>query len=102
MIAIISIDYPYKLILITLHKGSKMATLKSYGDQLADVQEAIASVLTSQRYEINGRSVQRAELEWLHKREDYLSDKVSRYGATAIVGAIRTSAVLKVSFENEF
>ena len=87
--------------IIIINKDTILATLKTYGEQLSDVQQAIASVLTSQRYEINGRSVQRADLEWLHKREAYLTDKVSRFGANTIVGNHTTNVSMKVSFENE-
>ena len=72
--------------------------LKTWGEQLAEVQEAIGAVLTSQRYEINGRSVQRADLEWLHKREAFLTDKLANEG-DVIAGqtVMRGSAI--VSFE---
>ena len=75
--------------------------LKTYGEQLEQVSNAIEAVMTSQRYEINGRMVQRADLEWLHKREDALIDKVSRYGANTILGNHQTNNVMKVSFEND-
>ena len=73
-------------------------TLKTWGEQLAEVQEAITAVLTSQRYEINGRAVQRADLEWLHKREDYLSQKLSTEG-DVIAGSATTRGSVQVSFE---
>jgi glutathione S-transferase len=75
-----------------------MAVLKTYGEQLAEVQAAITAVLTSQRYEINGRSAQRADLEWLHKREEYLSDRLASVG-DVIAGATMTSGRALVSFE---
>ena len=55
-------------------------TLKTWGQQLQEVQNAIEAVLSSQRYEINGRMVQRADLEFLHKREIYLTQQYERYG----------------------
>lgn len=73
-------------------------TLKTWGQQLADVQGAIEAVLTSQRYEINGRSVQRADLEWLHKRELFLSDKLSNEG-DVIAGQTVMRGSAQVSFE---
>jgi len=71
--------------------------LQSFGEQLADVQQAIQSVLTSQRYEINGRMVQRADLEWLQKREAYLTDMYQRYGDT-IVSKSNSNGAMKVNF----
>ena len=72
-------------------------TLKTWGTQLGEVQEAITSVLTSQRYEINGRSVQRADLEWLHKREEYLTNKLEVEG-DVIAGSTTTRGSAQVSF----
>jgi hypothetical protein len=54
--------------------------LKTWGEQLQEIQEAISSVLLSQRYEINGRMMQRADLEWLQKREEYLINKLESEG----------------------
>lgn len=54
--------------------------LKTWGEQLAEVQEAISAVLVNQRYEINGRYVQRADLEFLTKREQYLIEKYNSEG----------------------
>lgn len=54
--------------------------LKTWGEQLAEVQEAISAVLVNQRYEINGRYVQRADLEFLNKREQYLIEKYNSEG----------------------
>jgi predicted transcriptional regulator of viral defense system len=55
-------------------------SLKTWGEQLEEVQKAISTVLVNQRYEINGRYVQRADLEWLQKREVYLVDKLQNEG----------------------
>ncbi len=72
--------------------------LKTYGEQLAEVQEAISTVnIGSQRYEINGRTVQRADLEWLHKREIYLTAQLQKFG-DVIVGSTTTRGVAQVSF----
>lgn len=57
--------------------------IKTWGEQLAEVQQAISAVLLSQRYEINGRYVQRADLEFLTKREQYLIDKYNAEGDVA-------------------
>ena len=71
--------------------------LKTWGTQLAEVQVAITAVLTSQRYEINGRSVVRADLEWLHKRELLLVDKLETEG-DVIAGSTVTRGSAQVSF----
>ena len=71
--------------------------LKTWGTQLAEVQEAITAVLTSQRYEINGRAVVRADLEWLHKRELLLVDKLETEG-NVIAGSTVTRGSAQVSF----
>jgi len=72
-------------------------TLKTWGTQLQEVQEAISVVQNNQRYEINGRSVQRADLEWLHKREIYLSNKLATEG-DVIAGRTVTHGSAQVSF----
>jgi len=73
-------------------------TLKTWGQQLNEVQNAISAVMDgSQRYEINGRSVQRADLEWLHKREIYLTNKLEVEG-DVIAGSTVTRGSAQVSF----
>jgi len=73
-------------------------TLKTWGTQLGEVQDAISAVVSgSQRYEINGRSVQKADLEWLHKRELFLSNKLSTEG-DVIAGQAITRGSAQVSF----
>jgi len=73
-------------------------SLQTWGEQLADVSSAITAVLSSQRYEINGRVVQRADLQWLNKRYEYLVDKVEKYGSNAVIGRTNTRDSVKVSF----
>jgi hypothetical protein len=73
-------------------------TLKTWGEQLAEVQEAITAVLSSQRYEINGRVMQKADLEWLHKRANYLENKLATEG-DIIAGSVVTRGSALVSFE---
>jgi len=72
-------------------------TLKTWGTQLAEVQEAIEAVQMNQRYEINGRSVQRADLEWLHKREMYLTTRLENEG-DVIAGQSITRGSAQISF----
>ncbi len=66
-------------------------TLKTYGEQLAEVQEAISTVMSGQRYELGGRVLWRPDLEFLTKREEYLQAKLDKYGdvlpnRTAVTG----------------
>ena len=75
-----------------------VVTLQTWGQQLAEVQTAISTVsVGSQRYEINGRSVQRADLEWLHKREIYLTQKLQTEG-DVIAGSTVIRGSAQVSF----
>ena len=71
--------------------------LKTWGTQLAEVQEAITACLTSQRYEINGRAVVRADLEWLQKREIFLIEKFETEG-DVVAGSTVTRGSAQVSF----
>lgn len=71
--------------------------LKSWGEQLSIVQEAIEAAQNNQRYEFNGRMVQRGDLEHLHAREKYLVAKLETDG-DVIVGATRKRGVAKVIF----
>lgn len=73
-------------------------SLKTYGEQLQEVQEAITAVNAgSQRYEINGRTVQRADMEWLHKREIYLTKQLEKFG-DVVAGSTTTRGSAQVSF----
>ncbi len=71
--------------------------LKTWGVQLEEVQNAISAVLVNQRYEINGRYVQRADLEWLQKREQFLLGKFEEEG-DVIPAKTATRGVMGVSF----
>lgn len=46
--------------------------IKTYMEQLEEVQAAISAVLSAQEYWIAGRKLRRADLEWLQAREVYL------------------------------
>lgn len=59
---------------------------KTLGQQLDDVQTAIESVLTSQKYVINGRELTRADLSVLQIREDSLIKKIEAHGRDYIAG----------------
>lgn len=71
--------------------------LKTWGEQLAETQKAITMVQTNQRYEINGRMVQKADLEWLHKREKELIARLESQG-DVIAGSTITRGSAQVSF----
>ena len=71
--------------------------LKTWGEQLAEVQTAITKAQDGQRYEINGRMVQRGDLEWLHKRELYLTNKLATEG-DVVAGSTITRGSAQVSF----
>lgn len=59
---------------------------KTLGQQLDDVQTAIESVLTSQKYVINGRELTRADLSALESREKTLIEKIEAHGRDYIPG----------------
>lgn len=54
--------------------------LKTYGEQLQEVQEAISAVMSGQRYELGGRVLWRPDLEMLSKREAQIQAKLDVYG----------------------
>lgn len=68
---------------------------KTLGQQLDDVQTAIESVLTSQKYVINGRELTRADLSVLQTREDALIKKIEAHGRDYIAG--QNTSPLKMS-----
>jgi len=61
-----------------------MATLKTYGELLSEVQAAIEAVQTSQEYQIGsmsgGRRLRRADLQYLLEREKWLILQLESYG----------------------
>jgi len=63
--------------------------LKTTLEQLEEVQAAISAALTNQSYRLGSRVVTRADLEWLHKREEallarYRAEQNSRPPAVAV------------------
>jgi len=55
--------------------------LKSYGTLLEETQAAIDALLSGgQEYELNGRRLRRADLQWLQEREKELIKKLEMYG----------------------
>ena len=72
--------------------------LKTYGEQLAEVQTAITAVMSGQRYELGGRSMWRPDLEMLNKREQSLIDKLNTYGDVIPTATTPTGRAYGVSF----
>ena len=72
--------------------------LLTYGEQLAEVQIAITAVMSSQRYELGGRTMQRADLEWLIQREKAIQANLDRYGDVLPNRTARTGMGYGVSF----
>lgn len=73
--------------------------LKTYGQLLAETQEAISTLLSGgQEYELNGRRLRRADLQWLHEREKELMKKVEAHGANAFPGSRATTMKAGVHF----
>ena len=73
-------------------------TLLTYGEQLDEVQKAITAVMGSQRYELSGRTMQRADLEYLTKREQYLQGMLDQHGDVLPNRTARTGMSVGVSF----
>lgn len=73
-------------------------TLLTHGQQLEEVQKAITAVMSSQRYELGGRTMQRADLEYLTKREQVIQNNLDRYGDVLPNRTARTGMGYGVSF----
>ena len=75
-----------------------MPTLKTNGEQLAEVQEAISAVMAGQSYRINGREVVRADLHSLQQREEVLLHRLETQGD--VVASTKTNrGAYKVEFD---
>ncbi len=80
-----------------------MAILKSYGEQLEEVQSAISAIQSgSQEYQIGsatgGRKLRKADLESLFQREKWLVGQLESYG-DIIPGQVVTRKVVGVGFK---
>ena len=73
-------------------------TLLTYGEQLAEVQSAITAVMGSQRYELGGRTMQRADLEYLTAREKSIQENLNKFGNVLPNTIARTGMGYGVSF----
>ena len=67
-------------------------------EQLIEVQSAISAVMTGQKYDIAGRSLTRADLDALQKREEWLLKKANAGGLDIIPGSKTTKGAYGVSF----
>lgn len=54
--------------------------IRTYTEQLEEVQAAISKVLVGQSYSMGGRTLTRADLASLQKREEYLRPLAEREG----------------------
>ena len=72
--------------------------LKTYGEQLEEVQNAITAVMSGQRYELGGRVLWRPDLEMLNKREEYLQRMLDRHGDVIPNQTARNGSAYGVSF----
>ena len=75
-----------------------MAALKTVREQLIEVQTAITAVMTGQKYEIAGRSLSRADLDALNKREEQLLKRAAAGDLDTIPGSKVTKGAYGVSF----
>lgn len=66
--------------------------------QLEEVQAAISAVMTGQKYEIAGRSLSRADLDSLNKREEQLIKRANNGELDTIIGTKTSKGAYGVSF----
>jgi len=72
-------------------------TLKTWGEQLADMQTAISEVLVNQHYEVGGRVFRKADLNSMRIREQFLIGKLENEG-DVVAGSQISRASAQVSF----
>jgi len=73
--------------------------MKTYGQQLEELQIAIEAVQTNQYYKTtDGREFRRADLESMWKREKWLLDKLTTYGDVTPISHAGTKGGFSVSF----
>ena len=75
-----------------------MAVFKTAREQLIEVQKAITAVMTGQKYEIAGRSLSRADLDSLQKREEWLLKRANAGHLDTIPGQKTSKGAYGVSF----
>ena len=73
--------------------------MKTYGQLLEETQKAIETLLNGgQEYELNGRRLRRADLQWLYEREREMMRKVEAHGPNAFPGSNATRIKAGVQF----
>jgi len=72
--------------------------LRTYGEQLQEVENAITAVMSGQRYEINGRSMWRPDLAELRRERELLTQKLQTYGDIIPTQSAQTGRAYGVSF----
>jgi len=74
--------------------------MKTYGEQLSELQIAIEAVQMNQYYKTtDGREYRRADLESMHKREKYLEDKLIAYGNVSPMSLAESRGAYHVVFK---
>ena len=81
-----------------INKKRLTLALKTLRQQLEEVQDAISVVMTGQSYDMNGRSLTRADLGALNDREEILLKRLSSSGLDDIVGSTSTTGSYEVTF----
>jgi len=72
--------------------------VKTYGEQLEEVQNAISAVLKNQRYNYNGREYVRADLDSLRKLEKDIIHNLQTYGNVLPIAHMSTHGAYHVEF----
>ena len=72
--------------------------LKTVREQLEEVQAAITAVMTSQKYEMGGRMLSRADLSALQEREEQLIKRANNGELDTIPGSKVSKGAYGVSF----
>ena len=72
--------------------------LRTYGEQLAEIDKAITAVMSGQRYELGGRSMWKPDLAELRRERAYLTDKLQAFGDIIPTQSAQTGRAYGVSF----
>ena len=72
--------------------------LRTYGEQLAEIDAAITAVMSGQRYSIGGRDLWRPDLAELRRERAYLTDKLTIFGDIIPTQQAQTGRAYGVSF----
>jgi len=65
-----------------------LVAIKSYEEQLEEVQKAISAVMNGQEYQLGRMRMRKADLQFLHQREIYLRAMIERekHGTRTLAG----------------